>query len=104
MSNATGRAADRFTTIRRLLDRHIDVVHEDNPVTVKTHIIGPLKDANAADVADLCVRYTDEHDVLDAAIQPIYGRPRRFGGPGGFGGNASSTPGGAHGRLCDRRR
>lgn len=40
-------------TIRRLLDKHIDIVSEDNLVTVRTHVIGPLKDANAADVADL---------------------------------------------------
>lgn len=65
-------------TIRRLLDQHLDVLNEETLATIKTHVIGPLKHANAADVADL--------------LRQVYAESMKSsggGGGGGFGGGFS---------------
>ena len=85
-------------TIRRLLDKHIDVVNDDNLVTVRTHIIGPLKDANASDVAEL-LKHVYAPSMAAATTQQTTSFGGGGGGPGGFGGGprtvnsgGSSTP------------
>jgi general secretion pathway protein D len=43
-------------TIRRLIDKHLDVHNADTLATIKTFIIGPLKNASAATVAEIIER------------------------------------------------